>query len=139
MKNNRILFLFIMCIFALLTACNNTTATTYTAVFDANGSTGTAPIDVTVNSGESIVIPEHELTKEGFVFEGWQLDDNLYQANDEVEIYKDTIFTAKWGKITAQFSQQTYHYDKAVGHPMELPIIFNYCNFYYVEVDGEFI
>lgn len=125
----------------MVSACSSnpseTLPTTYTVTFDASGASGVVPPQQTVEEGESIYLPNHNLFMEGYEFEGWEYDGKIYHINDEVKVYSDMTFAAKWGQMIAQFSQESYHYDKAVGKDMELPLTIKNCNLYYVEVDNE--
>ncbi|MFA5474706.1 MAG: InlB B-repeat-containing protein [Acholeplasmataceae bacterium] len=64
---------------------------TYTVTFDTDG--GSPVNHVIVNEGNLIPIPI-EPTKDGFIFDGWYLDDVLYNFNDVIS--KDIILKAKW-------------------------------------------
>ena len=119
MKNKFWISLMIVCVMLMAVACGPKNVT---VTFDAGGAMGTPPAAITVTEGTIVTIPEHELVKDGFVFEGWTDGTSVYQEGDELELTKNLVLSATWGAILAQFTQSTYHYDKAVGLPMELPL-----------------
>lgn len=69
---------------------------TYTVSFDANGGTGTMN-DATLTNVSSYTLPENEFeAPAGKVFEGWKLNQTLYQPGDICTITGNTTFVASW-------------------------------------------
>lgn len=61
-----------------------------TISFDSNG--GTAAKDIKINKGSSITLPT--VTREGYEFSGWYLDDT--KVSDKTKFINDTKLIAKW-------------------------------------------
>ena len=77
----------------------------YTVTYNANGATGTAPVDEnTYLAGAKITVKgQGELVKNGYKFLGWKLGDNTYKAGDKVETPRsenDVEFIAQWEELT---------------------------------------
>lgn len=71
----------------VLTSCKKK----FTVTFNSNG--GTAVAEVEVKKGEKVEKPA-DPTREGFEFEGWTLDGELYNFNQEVN--SNITLIAKW-------------------------------------------
>lgn len=69
----------------------------YTVSFDSKGGS-----DVSSQSclyGDVVDYPEP--TREGYVFEGWYLDDNyIYEAGEDMEVTSDLVLKAKWSEAS---------------------------------------
>ena len=70
--------------------------TSYTVEFNSDG--GTAVNSQTIDIGGKATEPEN-VTKEGFILEGWYLNDEKYDFNDIVTA--NIILTAKWIEISS--------------------------------------
>lgn len=77
----------------VLTSCKKK----FTVTFNSNG--GTAIEAVEVKKGEKVTKPS-DPTREGFDFEGWTLNGELYDFNQEVK--EDITLIAKWKEKTPQ-------------------------------------
>lgn len=77
----------------VLTSCKKK----FTVTFNSNG--GTAVEAVEVQKGEKVTKPSNP-TREGFDFEGWTLNGELYDFNQEVK--EDITLIAKWKENTPQ-------------------------------------
>ncbi len=93
-----------------------------TITFDSNG--GSKVESITLKPGESIVLPTP--TKEGYEFEGWYLNEELY--TETVMGNKDVTLVAKWKEIykityVAQGAQMPSNITKTFtdGTKVELP------------------
>ena len=95
-------------------------ATTFSVTYDANGGTGTAPVDNTAyNSGATVtVLANSGLTNEGYTFTGWNTAANgtgtSYTAGDTFSISANTILYAQWEynvHYTEDTSAQTITWD----------------------------
>ncbi len=67
--------------------------TNYTVKFNSNG--GTSVKNQTVKSGEKVSEPSN-VTKEGYILDGWYLNNNKYDFNSEVT--KNITLVAKWSE-----------------------------------------
>ena len=108
-KISKLLLLFAT--LAVLMGCNQR----YTVTFDSNG--GTAIDSVTVNKGDLVSEPTYP-TKEGYTFDGWYKDDNLWDFENKV--YSDLTLISKWSLNT-----YTITIDTDGGMPIE-PLSFKY-------------
>ena len=74
----------------------------FTVTYDANGGTGTVPVDSnTYSSGDEVtVLANEDLTNSGYVFDGWNtMSDGRgdhYQAGHKFNISKNTTLYAIW-------------------------------------------
>ena len=74
----------------------------FTVTYDANGGTGTVPVDSnTYSSGDEVtVLANEDLTNSGYVFDGWNtMSDGRgdhYQAGHKFSISKNTTLYAIW-------------------------------------------
>lgn len=75
-----------------ITACSCTKQ--FTVTFDSNG--GTKVESQTVVKGDKVSRPSNP-TKEGYSFEAWMLDGEVYDFDSEVN--KDITLKAKWSKV----------------------------------------
>ncbi|MFR2892372.1 stalk domain-containing protein, partial [Peptoniphilus grossensis] len=72
------------------------TPETYTITFDSNGGSGTMA-DVTINAGESYVLPECGFTAPaGKEFKDWEVDGDEMAPNDSITVNADTKVKALW-------------------------------------------
>ncbi len=73
----------------------------FSVMFNANGANGTAPATQTVQSGESIVLPDAgTLTKTANIFNGWNTNVNgsgtSYKSGDDFEVTRSIQLFAQW-------------------------------------------
>jgi len=85
------------------------TITRYTVAFNANNGIGTTPVTQTVNSGESIILPNaNGLTRNGYTFGGWNTNTNgtgtNYNVGSTFTPTGNVILYARWiGNVTVTF------------------------------------
>ena len=81
-----------------------------TIKFDSNGAEGKVPNDIIIGSGKKTTLPAVELTKEGFIFAGWNTapDGSGTNYEDKAEIIPTASITlyAKWA-ISAAYVSDT--------------------------------
>ena len=65
-----------------------------TVTYDGNGAEPDFYTMISVKSGDYLSIPEVKLTKTGYDFAGWYIDDA--KADSETKITKNTTVTARW-------------------------------------------
>lgn len=70
----------------------------YKVVFDSNG--GTKISEVKIKGNERVSEP-NDPTKEGYIFDGWYLDNKLY--NFDSKVTKDIVLKAKWNKSDEEY------------------------------------
>ena len=79
-----------------------------TIKFDANGGEGKVPDDITIASGKQTTLPAVELTKDGYIFAGWNTATDGSGANyeDKASITTNSSITlyAKWAISAASVS-----------------------------------
>lgn len=79
-----------------------------TIKFDANGGEGKVPDDITIASGKQTTLPAVELTKDGYIFAGWNTATDGSGANyeDKASITPNASITlyAKWAISAASVS-----------------------------------
>ncbi|MCQ2910848.1 MAG: InlB B-repeat-containing protein, partial [Clostridia bacterium] len=63
--------------------------------FDANGGTGTMDI-VKVLPNEEITLPVNTFERDGYSFDGWDINGTSYKAGDKVKIKADIAVKAMW-------------------------------------------
>ncbi len=70
-------------------------------LFDVIYKDGSTPLSTTkVAAGNITVGAAPTSTPSGYKFDGWQIGTTLYQPNDTYTVNANTVFTAKWSKIT---------------------------------------
>ena len=79
------------------TKSNVTEKTTYIVTFNSNG--GTNVENQTIEQNKNVKVPI-EPKRDGYIFEGWYLNDNKYNFNTTVT--KDITLTAKWNEILTE-------------------------------------
>lgn len=79
-----------------------------TIKFDANGGEGKVPDDITIASGKQTTLPAVELTKDGYIFAGWNTatDGSGTNYEDKASITTNASITlyAKWAISAASVS-----------------------------------
>ena len=93
--------------------------TTYTATFNLNGGSGTAPEPLSATAGNSITLPSCSATMRDKMFAGWKTADNdtVYQAGDSYPMTADTNFYAVWVDKTVRL---TFHMNGGTGDDFTL-------------------
>ena len=91
----------------------DTSGTTYTVTFSANGGSGTAPSAQTVNSGGSITLPIGDgLSRSGYYFAGWTINANniggtYYPAGSSYTVSGNITLYAIWYSTTCTVTYNT--------------------------------
>ena len=67
-----------------------------TLSFFGNGGRGTLPQTIHAGEGAWVTVPQCELSKEGYLFDGWGYGANVYQPGDNLKLEKDKILKAIW-------------------------------------------
>ena len=58
----------------------------------------------TIVDENTVITFELELTRDGYVFKGWSVDEQIYQVGESYTITKDVVFKAQWNpEYTYQF------------------------------------
>ncbi len=74
--------------------------TFYGVTFDANGGEGEMTPETNIPAGGSIMAPDCEFTKEGYVFNGWNTkadgSGDTYEMFDDVPVNTDLVLYAMW-------------------------------------------
>lgn len=65
-------------------------------VFDGNGGTP-ASQTISFRSGNTVTLPQSP-TRDGFVFNGWKIGDDVYDAGSSVRLFSDSNAIAQWSE-----------------------------------------
>ncbi len=121
-KKNKIILLnslvFLFCVIIIILYClvfptKNTEIAqlqTYEITFDTDG--GSMVPSMSIEEGRAIEAPDAP-TREGYIFEGWMLDDNEYDFSGTVN--GNMVLKAKWTEITPEMVIYTVTFDPAGG------------------------
>lgn len=94
----------------LLTGCQLINSNkVVTVTFDSNG--GSEVSSIQVNKGELIEKPSDPI-REGFEFDGWYLNDQLFIFTKAIE--KDITLIAKWNEVLTYYTVTFVDYDETV-------------------------
>jgi len=77
---------------------------TYTVTFNSNGGSGTVPLSITANYGDSITLPDGNwLSYSGYTFYGWieLTGGTIYNAGASYTVYDDVTLYAKWNPVSS--------------------------------------
>ena len=104
----------------------------FTVEYDANGGTGTVPVDgnTYLDYSEATVLPAEGLSKSGYVFLGWNTaadgSGTTYQPNDLMQIKSVNVkLWAKWGDEPAAGTSLTYDANNGSGETYVLSNLLN--------------
>lgn len=99
---------------------------TVTLSYNANGGSGTAPADQTVNKGTSVTVASNPFTNSGYTFAGWNTKADgtgtYYAENATIVLNSDVTLYAQWddaGGGTVIERYYTLHYESNGGTKYE--------------------
>ena len=69
-----------------------------TLSFRGNGGQGALPETVRTGEGAWVTVPQCGLSKEGYLFDGWNCANKIYQPGESLKLSKDEIMEAVWKK-----------------------------------------
>lgn len=97
MKNKLFVLILVLtlCLGVVFTACDKDP--TFAVTFDLNGGVGSVADISELKAGDTVTIPNTDITKEGFDFLGWEYGASVYNAGDTFVMPEENVtLVAKW-------------------------------------------